>query len=91
MTSTAPLIFTRLQRDSGLLHDPYVADYKNLENGMIFEEGTGIIRAQSELQELVELTKTLDMEEADQADAHTLNYILEKWVRYATGFDTGND
>ena len=29
---------------------------------------------------MVKITETLEMEEADQADANTLNYVLEKWV-----------
>ena len=35
------------------------------------------------LQELAALTASLDMEEADQADVETLNYVLEQWVRLA--------
>jgi len=33
-----------------------------------------------DLKELADLTGTLEMEEADEADANTLNYVLEKWV-----------
>ncbi|MCI0620766.1 MAG: beta-propeller fold lactonase family protein [Acidobacteria bacterium] len=80
MTATAPLMFTELQRDSTKWHGPYRADFSNLENGLIFEEATGKIREQPELKELADLTGTLDMEEADQADANALNYVLERWV-----------
>jgi hypothetical protein len=80
MTATAPLMFTELQRDSTQWHGAYKADFSNLENGQIFEEATGMIRENPVLKELADLTGTLDMEEADQADANALNYVLEKWV-----------
>ena len=32
------------------------------------------------LKELADLTGTLEMEEADEADANILNYVLERWV-----------
>ncbi len=49
-------------------------------NGQIFEEATGKIRENPVLKELADLTGTLEMEDADQADANTLNYVLERWV-----------
>ena len=76
MTATAPLLFTALVRDRSQLHGPYQADFSNLENGRIFEEATGMIRDNPILRKLAKLTATLDMEEADQADANTLNYVL---------------
>ena len=79
MTATAPLLFTELVPEQS--HGPYEADYSNLENRRIFEEATGRIRENPSLQKLARLTATLDMEEADQADANALNYILEKWVQ----------
>ena len=81
MTATAPLLITELVRDKSQLHGPYQADFSNLENGRIFEEATGMIRENPALRRLAALTGTLDMEEADQADANALNYILEQWVR----------
>ncbi len=81
MTATSPLLFSELQKDPSLWHGPYKADVTNLENGLIFQEATGKIRQNPGLQELAALTASLDMEEADQADAEKLNYILEQWVR----------
>ena len=81
MTATAPLLFTGLVQDRSQLHGPYQADFSNLENGRIFEGATGKIRENPALRKLARLTGTLDMEEADQADANTLNYVLEEWVR----------
>lgn len=81
MTATAPLLFTDLERDPSRWHAPFTADFANLDNGLIFEEATGKIREQAALKELSRLTATLDMEEADQADANTLNYILQEWVQ----------
>jgi hypothetical protein len=80
MTATAPLLFTELETDASKWHGPYQADFSNLDNGRIFEEATGKIRENPALQELADLTDTLEMEDADQADAGTLNYVLEKWV-----------
>ncbi|HEU0007383.1 MAG TPA: beta-propeller fold lactonase family protein [Terriglobia bacterium] len=80
MTATAPLMFTELQRDSAKWHGAYKADFSNLENGQIFEEASGKIRENLILKELADLTGTLEMEEADQADANALNYVLERWV-----------
>lgn len=80
MTATAPLLFTELERDPVKWHAPYQADFSNLENGRIFEEATGQIRENPVLRELADLTNTLQMKEADQADANTLNYVLEQWV-----------
>ncbi len=81
MTATAPLLFPELENDSSRWHKPYKADAANLENGLIFQEATGKIRQNPSLQELAALTASLDMEEADQADAGKLNYVLEQWVR----------
>jgi len=81
MTATAPLLFTGLVQDRSQSHGPYQADFSNLENGRIFEGATGKIRENPALRKLARLTGTLDMEEADQADANTLNYVLEEWVR----------
>ena len=80
MTATAPLMFTELQRASTMWHGAYKADFSNLENGQIFEEATGKIRENPIMKELADLTGTLEMEEADEADANTLNYVLERWV-----------
>jgi hypothetical protein len=82
MTATAPLLFTSLNRTAALYQKPFQADYRNLENGLIFEEASGIIRTNPILQDLAKLTATLDMDEADEADANTLNYILEQWVAF---------
>jgi hypothetical protein len=82
MTATAPLLFTSLNRNAASHQKPYQADYSNLENGLIFEEASGVIRTNPILQELAKLTSTLEMEDADEADANTLNYILEKWVEF---------
>ena len=81
MTATAPLLFHELEKDTLRWHGPYRADVANLENGLIFQEATGKIRENPTLQELAALTASLDMEEADQADVETLNYVLEQWVR----------
>ena len=62
----------------------YKADFSNLENGQIFEEATGKIRENPILKELADLTGTLEMEEADEADANTLNYVLGE-----VGLDAG--
>jgi DNA-binding beta-propeller fold protein YncE len=81
MTATAPLLFTELVQDRSQLHGPYQADFSNLDNGRIFEGATGKIRENPALRKLARLTGTLDMEEADQADANALNYVLQEWVR----------
>ncbi|PYV93109.1 MAG: hypothetical protein DMG05_02525 [Acidobacteria bacterium] len=81
MTATAPLLFPEMEKDPSRWHGPYKADAANLENGLIFQEATGKIRQNPTLQELAALTASLDMEEADQADAEKLNYVLEQWVR----------
>jgi hypothetical protein len=81
MTATAPLLFSELEKDSSRWHGTYKADAANLKNGLIFQEATGKIRQNPRLQELAALTASLDMEEADQADAEKLNYVLEQWVR----------
>jgi hypothetical protein len=81
MTVTAPLLFSALEKDAAKWHGPYKADVANLENGLIFQEATGKIRENAALQELATLTASLDMEEADQADAEKLNHVLEQWVR----------
>jgi hypothetical protein len=70
-----------MERDPSRWHGPYRADVANLESGLIFEEASGKIREQAGLQELARLTGTLDMEEADQADANALNYVLERWAQ----------
>ena len=80
MTGTALLMIEGLERDSNLWHGPYKTDFSNLENGLIFEEGTGAIRDDFKRHELVSLTRSLDLREADEADAETLNYILDQWV-----------
>jgi DNA-binding beta-propeller fold protein YncE len=81
MTATAPLLFTSLERDASRWHGPYRADQSNLQNRRIFEEGANRIRENDVLRKLAKLTGTLELEEADQADADTLNYILHEWVR----------
>jgi DNA-binding beta-propeller fold protein YncE len=81
MTATAPLLFTGLEQDRSRWHGPYNADYSNLKNRRIFEEGSDKIRQNSVLLNLARLTSTLEMEEADEADANMLNYILQEWVR----------
>jgi len=81
MTATAPLLLTGLEGDSSRWHGPYKADYSNLKNGRVFEEGSDKIRQNSVLLKLARLTSTLEMEEADQADANVLNYVLQEWVR----------
>lgn len=80
MTATAPLLFATLEKEQTKWHPPYQADFSNLDNGLIFEEATGKIREQPQLKELADLTGTLEMEDADQADANALNYVLERWV-----------
>src|SRR5262249_41390828 len=80
MTATAPLLFSELEQEPSRWHGSYKADAANLENGLIFQEATGKIRENPNLQELARLTASLDMEEADQADAEKLNYVLEQWV-----------
>lgn len=82
MTATAPLLLTGLEKAKSHWHEPYKADYSNLKNGRIFEEGSDKIRQNGILKKLAHLTGTLDMEEADQADANKLNYILQEWVRF---------
>lgn len=81
MTATAPLLVTGLENRKSRWHQSYKADDSNLKNGRIFEEGSGKIRQNSILKELSRLTSTLDMEEADHADADKLNYIIQEWVR----------
>ena len=81
MTATAPLLFTEFERDRTKWHGAYRADYANLENRRIFEEASGMIRENPALRRLARLTGTLDMDEADVADANALNYILQEWVR----------
>jgi hypothetical protein len=81
MTATAALLFTELERAESRWHPPYRADFSNLDSGLIFEEAAGKIREQASLKELVRLTATLDLKEADQADANVLNYVLQEWVR----------
>lgn len=80
MTATAPLLFETLTAEKNDWHGPYKADLRNLENGLIFQEADGIIRENDILKEMSRITSTLRMEEADQADANALNYVLEKWV-----------
>jgi DNA-binding beta-propeller fold protein YncE len=82
MTATAPLLITGLERDKSRWHGPFKADYTNLKNKRIFEEGSDKIRRNSILGNLARLTGTLEMEEADRADASVLNYILQEWVRF---------
>jgi DNA-binding beta-propeller fold protein YncE len=82
MTATAPLLIPGLEQDKSRWHGPYKADYSNLKNRRIFEEGSNKIRQNSVLRKLAQLTSTLEMEEADQADANMLNYILQEWVRF---------
>jgi hypothetical protein len=86
MTATAPLLFVDLEKDSSRWHEPYKADPTNLKNGLIFQEATGKIRQNPALQELAALTATLDMEDADRADADKLNYVLGQWVRLQRSF-----
>jgi hypothetical protein len=81
MTATAPLLFRTLEQDKSRWHGPYKSDYSNLENRRIFEEGTHRIRENPVLRKLARLTGTLEMEEADRADANMLNYVLQEWVR----------
>ncbi len=81
MTATSPLLFRRLEQSSSRWHGPYKTDYANLDNGLIYQEGTGKLREQPALKKLARLTATLNLEDADQADANTLNYILQEWVR----------
>jgi len=81
MTATAPLLITELEQNKSRWHGAYQADDSNLKNGRIFEEGSNMIRENSVLRKLAELTGTLQIEEADQADANLLNYILQEWVR----------
>jgi len=81
MTATAPLLFTALEQDNSRWHGTYQADHSNLQNRRIFEEGTSRIRENPVLRKLARLTSMLDMEEADQGDANTLNYVLHEWVR----------
>jgi len=86
MTATAPLLFLNLEKDPSSWHESYKADTTNLKNGLIFQEATGKIRQNRALEELAALTATLDMEEADRADAEKLNYVLEQWVRLQRSF-----
>ena len=81
MTATAPLLFSELEKEPSRWQGSYKADATNLENGLIFQEASGKIRENPTLQELAALTASLDMEEADQADAEKLNFVLEHWVR----------
>jgi hypothetical protein len=82
MTATAPLMLTGLEQERSRWHGAYKTDHANLKNGRIFEEGTDKIRRNIVLQKLARLTGTLELEEADQADANLLNYILQEWVRF---------
>ncbi len=82
MTATAPLLVTGLEQDKSRWHGPYRTDFSNLKNRRIFEEGSDVIRQNAILRNLSRLTGTLQMEEADQADANLLNYILQEWVRF---------
>jgi len=82
MTATAPLLIAGLEQDKSRWHGSYKTDYSNLKNRRIFEEGSDKIRQNSVLRKLARLTSTLEMEEADQADANMLNYILQEWVRF---------
>jgi DNA-binding beta-propeller fold protein YncE len=59
MTATAPLLITSLEQDRSSWHGPYKADYANLRNRRIFEEGTDQIRQNSVLKRLAQLTATL--------------------------------
>lgn len=81
MTATSPLLFERLEQNSSRWHGPYQADYTNLDNGQIFELATAKIREQEALKKLARLTAKLDFTDVDRADANTLNYILQEWVR----------
>jgi DNA-binding beta-propeller fold protein YncE len=80
MTATSSLLFQGLAQDTNQWHGPYQADFSNWENGLMFQEATGAIREAPKRHELVRLTQTLDLDEADEADAVTFNYILEQWV-----------
>jgi DNA-binding beta-propeller fold protein YncE len=80
MTATAPLLLRDLEADPARWHGPYAASFANLENGLIFQEATGTLRDAPKRHELVRLTRSIDLDGADEADANTLNYILEQWV-----------
>jgi hypothetical protein len=80
MTATAPLLFESLETDPARWHGPFRTDFSNLDNGLILEEGTGALRDAPKRHELVSLTRAIDFSEADEADAGTLNYILDQWV-----------
>jgi DNA-binding beta-propeller fold protein YncE len=80
MTATAPLLFSEIERTAARWHGAYQADTSNLESGLLFQEATGAIREAPKRHELVRLTNSIKMEEADEADAASLNYILEQWV-----------
>jgi hypothetical protein len=82
MTATAPLLLTGLEQDSSRWHGPYKTDFTNLKSGRVFEEGSNKIRQNSVLRKLARLSGTLELDEADQADANLLNYILQEWVRF---------
>ena len=75
-------VLTGLERDMTRWHGPYTADRSNAENRRIFEEGSDKIRRNPVLQKLAGMSETLELEEADQADANLLNYILQEWVRF---------
>jgi hypothetical protein len=80
MTATAPLLFGDLEQEPARWHGACRADTSNLDNGLLFQEATGAIREAPKRHELVRLTNSIELEEADEADASTLNYILEQWV-----------
>ncbi len=80
MTATAPLLFESLSSRPDSWHKPYVADTRNLDNGLIFTEADGAIRKNKVLQEMARISARLEMDEADEADANALNYVLERWV-----------
>ena len=80
MTATAPLLIDGLETDPARWHGPFRTDFLNLENGLILEEGTGALRDAPKRHELVSLTRSMDFSDADEADAGTLNYILDQWV-----------
>jgi hypothetical protein len=96
MTATAPLLLRDLETDPARWHGPYAADMSNLNNGLLFQEAAGALRDAPKRHELVRLTRSLDLDEADEADAATFNYILDQWVvaqgrlKPAGGVGTGN-
>ncbi len=80
MTATAPLLLRELEADPTRWHGAYAADFSNLDNGLIFQEAAGALRDAPKRHELVRLTRSIDLDEADEADADTFNYILDQWV-----------